>query len=202
MEFLISGSIESINYAELINAFPNNYIPPNPTDEYLADLGVVAIKEVVPTIPDGHTAIRNGIVSVNGEWFQDWIFTPIPEEELAAQLITAKIEKNAYINSERLRHNQSYFSYLGKHIACDPLSRSDIDATNGYVSLFGQFQDGWAGGWKCTDNSYVSLTTIDEWKDFYKAMVTQGSTNFTKSQSLKALLEQATTLEQVSAINW
>lgn len=106
------------------------------------------------------------------------------------------------INSLRLQTNQTSFSYLGKDIATDPLSRSDIDAINGEVNNTGAFPAGWPGGWKCIDNTYVALTTVTQWKAFYTAMVNQGSINFAHAQDLKATITAATTAEAVLAVTW
>lgn len=110
--------------------------------------------------------------------------------------------KNSEINSAREKANTDTFSFMGKEIRCRPLDRSDIDGTNGYVALFGEFPDGWAGGWKAADNSYVPIASIADWKAFYKAMVDTGNANFKRAQQLKSLLAAAETPEQIAAIKW
>lgn len=124
--------------------------------------------------------------------------TPIWVE--TASLDDLKARKNDEINAGRMSANLTTFTYAGKEIACDTLSRSDIDGTNGYVSLFGAFAPNWKGAWKAKDNSYVPIATVDDWKAFYSAMVQQGQQNFDHAQSLKASLANATTPEQVAAI--
>lgn len=106
------------------------------------------------------------------------------------------------INAARLQANQTSFTYLGKEIAADPLSRSDIDAINGEVANAGAFPAGWPGGWKCIDNTYVAITTVDDWKAFYTAMVNQGLVNFAHAQTLKAQIAAATTIAEVEAVQW
>lgn len=129
----------------------------------------------------------------------DWVVLPAyPGPDLAA----LKAKKNAEINEARLAANFSTFTHTGKAIACDQLSRSDIDGTNGYVSLYGELPAGWPGGWKAVDNTYVPITTVDEWKAFYASMFAAGSANFAKAQALKAQIADATTAEQVAAITW
>lgn len=129
---------------------------------------------------------------IPGGW--EWIET-ISLEEL-------KIQKNDEINAAREATNANVFMFQGKAIRCRPLDRSDIDGTNGYVALFGEFPQGWAGGWKAADNSYVQIATVDDWKEFYKAMVDTGNANFRYAQQLKARLAVAETHEQVAAIKW
>jgi hypothetical protein len=113
-----------------------------------------------------------------------------------------KAAKNAEINAARLSANMTSFPYAGKGIACDTLSRSDIDGTNGYVTLNGALPPGWGGAWKAIDNTYVPIATVDDWKAFYAAMVSAGTANFNHAQDLKTQLAAATTPEQVAAIVW
>lgn len=113
-----------------------------------------------------------------------------------------KIAKNNQINRWRAEANQTYFTHSGKQIACDQLSRSDIDAVAGSISLTGAFPAGFPGAWKATDNTYVPLATVDAFKSMYSSMTLQGTVNFGKSQALKTALAAATTLEQVNAIVW
>lgn len=122
-----------------------------------------------------------------------WVETATLDELRAA--------KDGEINAAREAANRS-FVYATKTIRCLPLDRSDIDGTNGYVSLFGVFPDNWPGGWKAQDNSYVAIATVDDWKAFYKAMVDQGNVNFHHAQDLKTQLANATTTDQIAAITW
>ena len=69
-------------------------------------------------------------------------------EKLPKTLEDLKADKNSEINTARLTANQTTFSYQGKQVACDPLSRSDIDGINGYVATRGSLPVDWIGGWK------------------------------------------------------
>ncbi|MDP3228530.1 MAG: DUF4376 domain-containing protein [Acidovorax sp.] len=132
--------------------------------------------------------------------------TPINDEELAAllepALATLKAEKNNEINAARMTANFTSFTHGGKLIACDALSRSDIDGTNGYVALNGALPAGWPGGWKAIDNTYLVIADVAAWKAFYASMFATGNANFAHAQQLKATLAAATTAEQVAAIVW
>ena len=119
-----------------------------------------------------------------------------------ATIAELKEKKKAEITEARAKASQGEFTYEGKLISCDALSRSDIDGTNGYVVSHNEFPGGWPGAWKAVDNSYVPITNVEAWKAFYSAMVTQGVANFIKSQTLKAQVDACTTKAQVSAINW
>lgn len=127
---------------------------------------------------------------------------PIMVLPLAPTLDDLKAEKRAEINTARLVANRANFVHAGKAIACDELSRSDIDGINGYVAVYGAMPVDWLGAWKAVDNSYLPVPDVDAWKDFYASMVAQGNANFARAQALKAALEVATTAEQVAAIVW
>lgn len=130
---------------------------------------------------------------------------PDPEptpEELAAQLTAAKTAKNLQINVWRANANQTSFTHLGKTIACDALSRSDIDAVAGSIALAGAFPVGFPNAWKAIDNTYLMIPSVNDFKDMYASMTLRGTINFGHSQDLKTALASATTIEQVDAITW
>jgi hypothetical protein len=116
-----------------------------------------------------------------------------------ASLSELKVSKNAEINANRLQANRSYFNFQGKQIACDELSRSDIDAVNGVVSLLGVVP---INQWKAIDNTYVPIPDKATWIQLFMAMVQQGQQNFTHAQNLKQLLADATTAAEVANIKW
>jgi hypothetical protein len=120
----------------------------------------------------------------------------------SAELPAFKARKNAEINGARLVANRLTFTFAGKEISCDELSRGDIDGVNGIVALTGALPPGFPGAWKATDNSYVPIPNVTTWIQLYGAMVSKGTANFAHSQSLKAQLEAATTNEEVEAIQW
>lgn len=107
--------------------------------------------------------------------------------------------KKSEINSSRLSANRGFFMFQGKQVACDELSRSDIDAVNGVVSLIGSVP---INQWKAVDNSYIAIPDKATWIQFYLAMVQTGQANFNHSQSLKARLEEALTIQEIAAIKW
>lgn len=117
-------------------------------------------------------------------------------------LAALKTAKNQQINAWRMAANLSTFPYAGKLIACDDLSRSDIDAVAGSISLTGAFPPGFPGGWKATDNTIIPLPDIATFKAMYSAMTAQGTANFARSQALKTALAAATTQADIDAITW
>lgn len=126
---------------------------------------------------------------------------PTPQE-LADALVAAKVAKNEGINRWRAQANNTSFTHSGKQVACDALSRSDIDAVAGSISLSGVFPAGFPGAWKAMDNSYIMLPDVAAFKALYASMTAQGSINFGKSQTLKTQLAACTTVEQVDALVW
>jgi hypothetical protein len=117
-------------------------------------------------------------------------------------LADLKLTKNAEINAARLAANRGTFTFAGKQIACDELSRSDIDGFNGIVSLTGTLPPDWIGFWKTADNDYLAIPDVATWTGLYAAMVAQGQANFAHSQALKAALAAAATAAEVEAIVW
>jgi hypothetical protein len=132
----------------------------------------------------------------------------ISEEEAYAlanppkTLSELKDEKNAEINRARLESNQSTFTHGGKQVACDVLSRGDIEGINGYVATRDSLPASWVGGWKATDNSIIPIQDVAAWNEFYDSMIAEGQANFSHSQALKVQLAAATTAEEVAAIAW
>lgn len=143
-----------------------------------------------PATEEGAYAVWGG-----GRWV-------LADQPPVVDLGALRATKNAEINAARLAANFSTFEHAGKRIACDQLSRSDIDGTNGYVALHGSLPAGWPGGWKAVDNSYVVIGDVDAWKAFYGSMFAAGNANFARAQALKAMLAAATTADEVAAIGW
>ncbi len=126
----------------------------------------------------------------------------VPKQITQEEITATKTSKNTEINEARGTANQSTFPHNGKHIACDMLSRSDIDAVANHIALMGTFPDDFPGAWKATDNSYIVLANVDAFKSLYASMTAQGTANFTHSQQLKATLAAASTIEAINAIVW
>ena len=139
---------------------------------------------------------------IDGQWAQQWTVAPLSADLIAQNMANAKAAKNLQINQWRAEANQSTFTYQGKKIACDALSRSDIDAVAGSVSMNNAFPVGFPNAWKATDNTLIMIPDIATFKAMYNAMTQQGTINFGHSQSLKAALAAANTIEEINAITW
>ena len=126
--------------------------------------------------------------------------TALPDVD--STLESAKLRRRLQINAWRMEANLGHFVYQGKQIACDRLSRGDIDGVNGELANTGLFPAGFPHAWKAMDNTYVSIPDAATWYQFYSAMTAQGTSNFMRAQGLKALVDAATTEEAVSLITW
>lgn len=170
---------------------------------------VIVFPSPAPGFDSDNEYIEEGFpVDIDGQFYQTWEVKSkwASQEEAdaanAERLAVAKAAKNLEINTERTRANDSWFMFLDSRIACDQLSRNDIQGINGYVSNTGNLPDEWPSGWKHMDNGYVPIVNVDMWRMFYKAMVDQGMTNFQKAQALKQRVSEATTVQEVAAIKW
>lgn len=161
----------------------------------LAGDGLTLLGEVERALTAEGAIFDGGVLSVDG----------------TISLTLAKSRKIAEITAARLKADADHFIYtytdangaaITKDIRTGNKDMIDLLTTNSYVTLFGEFDEDWPGGWKAIDNSYVPISTVDQWKDFFKCMYKTGIANFKKSQTLKAEIEGATTLETVAAINW
>lgn len=176
------------------------------TFEYYVDQGATALVDVLGD-PETQYVVDNQLVDFTPEEItakrnmpEGWAWK-MPERVAVyvGTLEQAKARKNAEINAARLIANRSYFMYLGKKVACDELSRSDIDAVNGVVTLLGFVP---IEQWKTLDNTYVAIPDKAAWIQFYMAMVGQGQANFDRAQTLKQQLADAQDAAEVEAITW
>lgn len=140
-------------------------------------------------------AVVDGIVTVRPDYEEVL-------QERAGALADLKARRNADINRWRLEANKTQFTHNGKVIACDELSRGDIDAVASSIALTGSFPAEFPGAWKAVDNSYILLPTIESFKAMYASMTAQGTANFNRSQQLKTALAAATTQADIDAIVW
>jgi hypothetical protein len=154
------------------------------------------------------TVTAPGFEFVGGQysWTPEFGWAVFDSEAVSArtaeELAAAKAAKREEINRARLAANRTSFSFMGKDIAVDDVSRSDIDGVSDQVLLTGSFPAGFPNAWKAMDNTYVAIPDIDTWRAFITAMTTQGALNFGRAQQRKAEIDAATTVEQVEAIVW
>lgn len=208
MDFIHKTTREEITFAQLKERFPLTLFPSDFAEDFE---GYAPVQQVDQPQHDPATqkAIELAPVEADGVWVQRWEVVPLTQQELddladasAAALEAARAEKNAAINAARLAANFSTFTHAGKVFACDQLSRSDIDGTNGYVALHGALPAGWPGGWKAVDNTFYPIADVEAWKEFYGSMFAAGNANFAHAQALKQALAAAQTIQDVEAIQW
>ncbi len=140
------------------------------------------------------------IFSATGSTFAELGWTPVPD--LGPTLAEAKATQRAMINAQRFAANRGTFEHAGKQIACDDLSRSDIDGVAQAVALTGALPAGFPGAWKCADNTYLPIATADAFKAMHASMVAAGTANFMRSEARKAAIDAAATVEDVQAVVW
>lgn len=132
--------------------------------------------------------------------------TPEEAAEIAARqspdLQPLKASKNDEINAWRALANLTTFPHLGKLVACDQVSRSDIDAVANHIALFGTFTPDFPAAWKATDNTYLPMGEIEQFKAMYQSMAAQGTANFNHAQALKLQLALAGTADEIASIEW
>lgn len=172
-------------------------------DEDIAEQGFEPVMLAEPQYdPINQSVTELAPALIDGSWMQQWSITPLPETESMENLEAARRAKELEINDMREQANMSTFPFTGKLVACDRLSRSDIDGVANHINLLGTFPPNFPGGWLATDNTYIPLPTIDDFKAMYSAMARQGTANFTRSQALKAKVRVATTQAQLDAVTW
>lgn len=154
-----------------------------------------------PEVPDGLLLLAfDGPVSVDGYHVQGGELVAGSVDDRTLPQI--KEAKNREINEARLRANRSGFTFAGKLIASDELSRGDIDAVQAVVARTGALPPGFPGGWKAVNNTMLAIPDVATWDEFYGAMYATGLANFARAQALKAMLAAASTAEEVNAIHW
>ena len=133
----------------------------------------------------------------------DFIGGTLVAETPGTDIAAVRARKRAEINAGRWLANNTTFTFAGKQIAVDPLSRSDVDGAALEILNQSALPTGWPGTWKATDNTYVSVPDLATWKALYHAMYQQGLDNFVYSQSLKEYVDDpARTAEEVDAVYW
>lgn len=164
---------------------------------------------VQPSVGDFQRATLMVKATYNSElkrWEKRWDVHDKSAEEQQAALELIKARKCAKINEDWVNSNQTTFEYAGKTFSYDAFSKEQINWTNGYVALNNALPEGWVGGWKANDNTFVPITTVEQWKDFYAAIGVTGIGNFMRAQSLKSKVGEITdprsAYAELDAIRW
>lgn len=137
-----------------------------------------------------------------GKWVQTFRIVEMNATEIDNYFKEKRRDKELEINAARTQANDGYFPYMGKRIACDPVSMKDIMMTNMIVQQIGALPPGFPSQWKARDNTYVPMPDATAWRGFFLALYAQGMRNFQHSETLKFMISQATSLEQIEAISW
>lgn len=156
--------------------------------------------------PGAQVALVGGQSYENIDWGGE---TPIPQAELDAampgvSLDRAKLAKRAEINRARDAAEAAGFTYLGK-----PFD-SNAQAIKRLYGAAMAAQSAIAGGavatdpfvdWTCADGTVLTMTYAQT-AGVIAAMASVGNALHIKARTLKAQIEAATTVEEVSAIQW
>lgn len=179
-------------------------LPARLTLELIDTLGADPVLEgSIPTPGEFQSVVQDGVVQDElGNWVKSYALADWSQEQIDTTIAAAKSSKNDQINQWRGQANQSSFMHMGKEIACDALSRSDIDGVAGSISLTGAFPVGFPNAWKAVDNTYIPIPDVDAFKAMYNSMTLQGALNFDRAQKLKGKLATATSLAEINAISW
>lgn len=159
--------------------------------------------DALDVLGEGVTLVEANLSTAIGDLYDNGMFSPKPTDAPTdSDIATLKAAKNIQINKWREQANFTSFPFQGKQIACDTLSRSDIDGVANNIALFGAFPDGFPNAWKAIDNTFIPLVDTDAFKAMYAAMTAQGAANFSHAQQLKTALAEAITREDIEAIIW
>ena len=125
----------------------------------------------------------------NGEYVCE-----VPLDEL-------KQAKRDEINAARDNAEQGGFEYMGKIFDSDPVSCQRIALASQTALISKQASQEFSVEWTCQDNSKI-LLSADDTIGLSVALTQWSNICHVKASELKALVEQATTQEEVDAINW
>ena len=161
--------------------------------------------------PDGLTPMPSG-----GRIYRPWsepfpLTPPTPTSEArwaddrpqwfeTADLLAIKARKRAEITQDRLAADADHFVYQGK--AVRSAEKDILDLLIADARWNKGKPANWPGGWLAIDNSYVIISTKEQWDAFFVAMYDAGIDNFMWSQQLKARVLAAQTPDDLATIQW
>jgi hypothetical protein len=117
-------------------------------------------------------------------------------------IVAARDLKYAEITKSRINANLSSFNFDGQVYAANQTAQNDLNAIANYSSMFGALPPDFPGAWAAIDGAIRPISTVDDFKPLYSAMVKQGSVNFMHMQYLFAYIEAATTQAELDLITW
>lgn len=196
---VVTDKVDVFNVIHATNINDLNYLIQNPPQPYAA----VFSDGTVLSVPDLFKAVEvTPVRNSDGIFIRQRALVPFTTDETVEYLKVLRDQKNREITAARLQANDTYFMHLGKKIACDKVSKDDIFGTNGEIVGTGRMPDGWIGGWKAMDNTFIPIHTVAEWRDFYSSMFQQGNINFRHAQELKSRVANAGSIAEIKAIKW
>lgn len=189
-ELLIEHDSDSVPSAQSLS-------DPRPTVRRIGYFKTNGRAHDIRIVPEDHNAADGELFITSADALP--LAEDLSDPPSLEQLRSAKI---AEINAARLSANQSNFMFQDKPIACDPLSRGDIDGVAAYVALNNELPPEFPGAWKTADNNYVEIADVRAFKDLITAMVIAGSNHFAHAQQLKSRLASAKSEQEIQEITW
>lgn len=145
-------------------------------------------------VGDSKLAPGSAGVLFHGDIPQNPVFDPVlglREKNAEELLVDAKLTRTGEIDAEWERRKGLGFTFAGKVIDSDPLSRENITNAAITAMIVGPlFSTKPAPGWKCQDNTYLPVDH-ESMPQMQATMVAAGVALFAYAQTLKAAVELA-----------
>ena len=166
-------------YAKVINESHQCEVGVGTNTEFYKSIGM--------TLMDVEQAYDNN-------WYEVGYVPQRPLDEL-------KVLKREEINKARDEAEQGGFEYLGKMFDSDPISCQRIALASQTALISKQAGQEFSVTWTCQDNSQIALSA-DETIGLSIALTEWSNSCHIKASELKALVDEATTEEELNNINW
>ena len=130
---------------------------------------------------------------------------PEPPSPYVPTLEEVKSQRKSYINSRRNQAEAATpFEYDGSLLDYDSLSRERINSAvvgSTIAAIGGTPTSTVVATWRLYDNTERNMTIAD-WLAFKQAEITRSGACHSKATQLKESIDNATTIEEVNAIEW
>lgn len=121
-----------------------------------------------------------------------WVFNLEASKSLKMQALD-----NAYNAA-----NNGTFDYSGHTFNADSTAKNNFLFTSNTIALTGAFPTDFHYVWEDINGDVIPITTIDDFKNLFAAVVSQGNSNYLGLKQLEAQVMISTTAAQLDAISW
>lgn len=191
--------VTELELRSLINAM----LPEVITASVAKGLGATPVLESPPPpITSNQIASKTGNVIKDelGNIVWEWKVTKLPAKTIADNLTNAKSSKTAYINQIRDQLEADGFSYMGKVIDSDPRSVLRINSASLAAMAALTVGEHMTISWTAKDNTSIDMDS-NAIIEMPVALAVHADSLHKYAKSLKALVADATTVEDVIAID-